>query len=273
MNDPFLIEGPALIQFSGGRTSAYMLRRILDAHGGTLPPDVIACFQNTGKEREETLDFVQRCATAWGVHVVWLEYRPEGFEIVSHNSASRAGEPFEALIRKKQYLPNPVARFCTIELKIRVSRDFARSLGWDHWSHVLGLRADEPRRVTKAETNRERWENLMPLAEAGISKADVLAFWAAQPFDLQLRHGEGNCDICFLKNMGTAQEIMRHRPDLADWWIAQEALALASKPSGAVFRTDRPSYAKLLDAVKRQQVFDFGEEDQAIDCLCLEDAS
>lgn len=40
MSDPFLIEGPAAISFSGGRTSALMLRRILDAHGGTLPPDV-----------------------------------------------------------------------------------------------------------------------------------------------------------------------------------------------------------------------------------------
>lgn len=34
--DPYLIEGPARIRFSGGRTSGYMLKHILDAHGGTL---------------------------------------------------------------------------------------------------------------------------------------------------------------------------------------------------------------------------------------------
>ena len=34
--NPQLIEGPARIRFSGGRTSGYMLKHILDAHGGTL---------------------------------------------------------------------------------------------------------------------------------------------------------------------------------------------------------------------------------------------
>lgn len=53
--NPYLIEGPALISFSGGRTSAYMLHEILRAHDGTLPPDVYVTFANTGKEREETL--------------------------------------------------------------------------------------------------------------------------------------------------------------------------------------------------------------------------
>ena len=48
MNDPFRIEGPAIINVSGGRTSALMLRRVLDAHGGALPDGVVAAFANTG---------------------------------------------------------------------------------------------------------------------------------------------------------------------------------------------------------------------------------
>jgi hypothetical protein len=67
VTNPYLIEGPALISFSGGRTSGYMLWQILDAHGGTLPDDVHVCFANTGKEREETLRFVHECETRWGV--------------------------------------------------------------------------------------------------------------------------------------------------------------------------------------------------------------
>ncbi|WLG54047.1 hypothetical protein PSH77_15230 [Pseudomonas extremorientalis] len=47
--NPFLITGPAQIGVSGGRTSGQMLRRILDAHGGKLPADVHAFFENTGK--------------------------------------------------------------------------------------------------------------------------------------------------------------------------------------------------------------------------------
>ncbi len=61
MTDPYLIEGPALISFSGGRTSAYLLKHVLDAYGGTLPNNVIACFANTGKEMPQTLDFVRDC--------------------------------------------------------------------------------------------------------------------------------------------------------------------------------------------------------------------
>lgn len=52
MSEPFFVTGPALISFSGGRTSAYMLWRILEAHDGTLPDDVHVTFANTGKERE-----------------------------------------------------------------------------------------------------------------------------------------------------------------------------------------------------------------------------
>jgi len=63
--NPYLIEGPAVISFSGGRTSGYMLKHILDAHGGTLPDDIIVSFQNTGKEMPETLDFVRDCGERW----------------------------------------------------------------------------------------------------------------------------------------------------------------------------------------------------------------
>ena len=41
MSEPFLITGPAIISVSGGRTSGYMLWRILQAHGGTLFLDEI----------------------------------------------------------------------------------------------------------------------------------------------------------------------------------------------------------------------------------------
>ena len=277
---PYQIYGPALISFSGGRTSGFMLKQILDAHGGALPENVRAVFANTGKEMPETLDFVRECGDQWRVPIAWVEYRiaDDGrstFDVVNHNSASRNGEPYKALIDKKGYLPNPVTRFCTIELKIRVMRDFARSLGWDHWTNIIGLRADEPARVakTRARSGVERWENSVPLADAGVSSSDVSKFWARQPFDLRLPNINGstplgNCDLCFLKGAATIAGIIRERPDLARWWIEAEAKARASKPSGAVFRSDRPKYAKILELSQIQGDFFAGADNSTQPCMC-----
>jgi 3'-phosphoadenosine 5'-phosphosulfate sulfotransferase (PAPS reductase)/FAD synthetase len=104
MNNPYKIEGPALISFSGGRTSGFMLWNIIQAHGGTLPKDIYVTFANTGKEAPETLDFVHEIGQKWGVKIHWLElyfgeerpvYRTKE---VTYETASRNGEPFEALL-------------------------------------------------------------------------------------------------------------------------------------------------------------------------------
>ena len=213
MRDPFRIESPTCISFSGGRTSAYMLWRVLQANGG-LPADTVVCFANTGKEVEATLHFVRGCAKHWQVPIHWLEYRPTepGFAVVDFDTASRKGEPFEALIRKRQYLPNPVARGCTSALKIRTMHRFLRRQGWTDWDQFIGIRADEQRRVAKIRARGHSTESThetmcMPLAEAGVTVRDVSAFWQAQPFDLELmtvngRTLEGDCDLCFLKPRG-----------------------------------------------------------------------
>lgn len=271
MTDPFLITGPAIISFSGGRTSGYMLWRILQAHGGKLPDDVIVTFANTGKEREETLRFVHDCGTHWNVPIMWLEYRgPKAFEVVGYNSASRNGEPFAALIARKKYLPNAVTRFCTIELKIRTIKHYCMSLGWKKWSNVVGLRYDEGHRVMKAiagnEAGKERWQTVMPLSKARVTKRDVMDFWHSQPFDLQLKSYEGNCDLCFLKGRGSLSVLMRENPGMAQWWSDQEKTVGASKPSGARFITET-TYEAMNDAAQSQG-FLFADLDEEFDAEC-----
>lgn len=56
----YKLDDPAVVSFSGGRTSGYMLWHILNAHNGVMPDGVKVVFCNTGKERPETLDFVDR---------------------------------------------------------------------------------------------------------------------------------------------------------------------------------------------------------------------
>ena len=196
-----LPDGNVQIAFSGGRTSAFMLHQILEANG-PLPERVVVSFQNTGREFNETLDFVQECGERWNVRIVWLEYRPEAprFEVVSHNSAARNGEPFDALIGKRG-LPNRAFRFCTQEMKQRPASLYAKAHGWRSWLAAVGIRADEAWRCIKKPL-RERWQPWYPLVAAQVSKRDVSEFWSRQPFDLRLsningRTPHGNCDGCF----------------------------------------------------------------------------
>lgn len=226
--DPFRIDGPALISFSGGRTSGFMLAKILEAHGGELPADAHVLFANTGKEREETLRFVHEVATRWSVKVRWLEWRRGAIEWaeVGPNSAARAGEPFEDLIDWKMALPNWQARWCTGFLKVRPMVAYMESIGHapGTYTEMIGLRDDERGRIgDMMERNvRDSRQCTAPLGRAGVVKADVMAFWRAQPFDLELRDGEGNCDLCFLKGRRLKKAIISARPTVAGWWISQE---------------------------------------------------
>lgn len=235
VKNPYRIEGPALLSFSGGRTSAYMLWHILDAWDGVLPDDVHVAFANTGKEREETLRFVHECATTWGVKVNWLEFvtdlrsvGPAGrIDRVGYNSASRKGEPFDRLIERKKAIPSTLTgRWCTDFLKVRTLQDFMAVQGLEpgQYREVIGIRADEAERAARL---RDRDRNVArdiatPLIDAGVRKADVLAFWKVQPFDLRLPRGYGNCDHCPF--VGTKNRIGRARFDPAGtfWWAKHE---------------------------------------------------
>lgn len=281
---PYKLSGTTVVSFSGGRTSAYMLRQVLENNEDLS--DLVVTFANTGKEHPATLEFVQECAERWSVPIVWLEFRDDeaGFAVVDYATASRQGEPFEALIRKRKYLPNPVTRFCTIDLKIRIIHKYLRSLGLSTEEvpvdMMTGIRADEPRRVVKIRhrksTSESKWATMvMPLADAGAGVQDVTDFWADQPFDLMLstingRTLEGNCDLCFLKGAKQVYSIIASDRPKALWWARMESEVVSGGKftgDGARFRFDRPSYQQMIDYSDTQ--FDmFADHAEAIACFC-----
>ena len=265
MTSLFLLPtGNVQIAFSGGRSSAFMLHQILDANGD-LPERVEVTFQNTGREMPQTLDFVAEVGQRWGVMISWLEYRPEKpfFEIIGRQGASVNGEPFEALIEKRKFLPNVASRFCTIELKVRTAKRYLRSIGWDHWTNCVGLRADEPARLNKPKP-KERWTVWHPLADAGVTKRDVQAFWQKQPFDLNLPNIDGkcplgNCDGCFLKSEANLAALVRDFPDRHAWWEQMERKASDLTSGNGATWSKRYSRHALRTFIERQKAIDFSE--------------
>ena len=288
-SSPYRSEENTVISFSGGRTSGYMLHRVLQEYNFQLPDNFKVCFANTGKEMPQTLDFVQRCSDEWKVEIVWLERFAESIpeeeregrkkynyqtKVVDFDTASRNGEPFRQLILSRQYMPNPVARYCTQDLKIMAIREYAESIGWQTpIVSFLGIRADEERRAIKLHGRIESGQECyLPLWLDGITRADVGAFWKAQPFDLELPNNNGttdwgNCDLCFLKGLNKKLSIIRERPDLADWWIELEGELSNVIGNGAYFRADQPSYKDMKIIATTQSNLDFGIS-ETIPCFC-----
>jgi 3'-phosphoadenosine 5'-phosphosulfate sulfotransferase (PAPS reductase)/FAD synthetase len=263
--DPFRIPQPAIVSFSGGRTSGYMLRRVIDAYGGSLPPEVEVVFCNTGREHPATYEFIEAVSRNWGCPVRWVEWTPERPFVreVSPQSADREGKVFAGLIGKKRYLPNPITRFCTSEMKVLAVRRFSKhTLGWDAWTTAVGIRADEPRRVAKIKDHGDEVK-VCPLARAGVTASEVNEFWKASDFDLGFPPGDnsaGNCFGCFLKSRKTLERLIAEDPERMKWWVGMEDLV------GARFRKDIPTYKQMLQQVSIQGVLFDGPDTEGIAC-------
>ena len=241
-----------IINFSGGRTSAYMAKRLIDEGGKYL-----VTFQNTGKEMPQTLDFINECDIKWNLNIVWLEFRfGNGFEVVNYKTASRDGRPFnEAIEHKNNFLPNQRIRYCTQLLKIDTLHRYLKSIGIKDYTSFNGIRYDEPRRWNKIKNSDYDIE--LPLVKWKITKPDVLNFWKQQEFDLMVNEPYGNCDCCFLKGKGKLSIIAKEKPELLDWWI--------NKEKNSTFKKEI-SYKQLKDKSINQ--LGLWDNDPSFECFC-----
>jgi hypothetical protein len=190
-------------------------------------------------------------------------------------TASTDGRPFtellEGLLKFRNevkglpgVLPNGVQRICTGHLKVKTAANFAADL-WgvrrQDFEVRLGLRADEEERVKSAR----EWDNAggkpsFPLYEAGVTKDDVAAFWAKQPFGLSLKSHEGNCAGCYMKRPQALVDLIRRDFFDIDWWKDWEA------KTGQRFRKER-TYRGLETMARTQlELLPPDDFDNAITC-------
>jgi hypothetical protein len=208
-----------IVSFSGGRTSAYMLFKMIEKHG---KENVLPVFANTSKELPETLDFIEKCSIEWDIDIVWLqaliqENKGEGttYEITDYKNAKRKGEIFDSMIGKYG-LPNKNYPHCTRELKQRPITKYLK----DHFPNLpiaIGYRIDEKRRINRDKAEKENW--IFPLVdEFPTWRMMVRSFWSQYRFDLDLKDYEGNCDFCWKKSQKKRLTLIKERPNIADNW-------------------------------------------------------
>lgn len=192
------------ISFSGGRTSAYMTKMLIDNLSDKY--EFIVTFANTGLEHQKTLEFINNCDKHFGFATVWLEavVHKERIapthKIVNFETAARLGEPFEEVI-KKYGIPNTKFPGCTRDLKLNPIKSFLASLGITESKikTAIGIRTDELRRVN-AKTAAQRMLEYPLIDLWPTDKQDILLWWEDQSFDLGIEEFEGNCLGCWKKS-------------------------------------------------------------------------
>lgn len=242
------------VSFSGGRTSAYMTRRLLLEEGHLY--DFVVTFANTGREHPKTLDFVHRCDVEFGFNAVWLEavVHPDReactHKIVTYETADRAGVVFEEVIAKHG-LPNMQYKHCTRELKGNAQESYRATLtrNPELVPTAIGIRFDEPKRWPKAKAPPALFPEMSmvktpkkptylaryPLIEWRVTKPDVLDWWSEQAFDLEIEEFEGNCLGCFEKSAAKQMMQIDKDPTAYDWIRRME-----QEYPNAGAKTDKP---------------------------------
>jgi len=211
--------------FSGGRTSAFMGLFLKD-NPKYKDFDKLYIFCNTGKEKEETLQFINKCDKEWDLNIVWIEAKINSkkgkgtdFNIVNFETANRNGKPFEDML-KVYPMPTIIGSNCTRELKLTPINKYIKSLGYEEVSTAMGIRYDERHRMSN--TAEEKGLIYPLINDIQVDEKFIRNWWDRQSFDLELKDYEGNCDLCFKKSERKRLTLIKENPLIAKWWLKME---------------------------------------------------
>ncbi len=214
------------VSFSGGRTSAYMCWWLLNNKADEY--NFIFVFANTGQEHEKTLEFVNECDKRFGLNLVWIEAVVHHGErigsthkIVSFETASRKGEPFEEVI-KKYGIPNQDYPHCNRELKLNPIFSYKRSLEFkSNHKMAVGIRVDE---IDRIGPKAKEHGCIHPLIkQRPITKPEIVHWWTFQSFDLGISEEEGNCVTCWKKSIRKLMTIAKRTPEQFNFFRRMES--------------------------------------------------
>ena len=188
-----------VLGLSGGKDSSalavYMRDRI---------PEMEYFFSDTGKELQETYDFLDRLEAFLGKPIVRL------------NMNADANSNRDWLTVYGGLLPSSQIRWCTVNLKIR---PFEEYIGEDHAYHYIAIRADEDRVGYKPPSisSLHNIEPKYPFKEDGITKEDVYRILEESGLglpDYYKWRTRSGCYFCFFQRKSEWVGLLEQHPDL-----------------------------------------------------------
>ncbi len=142
-------QKPYIVKFSGGRSSAMMLMRLLESNQLNPKRGDIVIFNNTSAEHPATYEFTRQMKKLteeqYNIPFFWIEYQTyedssgtyqwsrkptyrltndQPYSEQNKNGYRCKGEVFEEMISLGGFLPSMVSRICTVTMKIFITNAF-----------------------------------------------------------------------------------------------------------------------------------------------------
>lgn len=255
-----------ILGLSGGKDSTalaiYMRDRV---------PDMEYVFMDTGKELQETYEYLNRIEAYLGKPIVRLN---------SDFNFDHLLEVFGG------YLPSPQARWCTRYLKLK---PFEEYVGNDSVISYVAIRGDENR--TGYISTKENITAVFPFKEDGITKDDVFRILDESGIGLPSYYewrSRSGCYFCFFQRKSEWVGLMERHPDLFEeakayekedpisgrrfTWSASESLSELAERADAI----RSQHETQVERAKKSRanapllrVFDAARDNEGSDDSCL----
>jgi len=194
LQDEIKMSLKKVVSFSGGRTSAYLCKLMIDTYG---KENVDFIYMDTGAEHLKTYNFIRKVNDEFGLNLICLRgdfTRPlgdgVGYSVVDIDSIKPDLVPFKGML-SKYGVPYIGGMFCTDRMKLKPFKKYCDdTYGKKNYETWLGIREDEPKRLTPKPFIKYM------AAISDFDKQDVLNWWSKMPFDLDLNEWSGNCEFC-----------------------------------------------------------------------------
>jgi hypothetical protein len=226
-----------LVTVSGGRSSAMMAYHIHN-HPKYKDFNKLYVFANTGMERPETIDFLDKIQTEWGIPVTLIEgvYSnvmgvAVSYKVVDCNNLDIKAKVFEECImhiNKGEYsgLPNSSAPYCSTHMKTIPCEKLANDIfGKKNYIKAIGFRREDmPKRISWAEIKNDE-QRIFPLLTdfpEPIGLRELDSWWKKQPFQLGINSKFGNCELCWKKSDKNLVDVIRNGTRFVEWWQKME---------------------------------------------------
>ena len=170
-----------VVSFSGGRTSAYLCKVMIDTFGRE---NVDFIYMDTGAEHPKTYEFIRKVNNEFNLNLTCLRTdfssplgAGNGFKVVDVNSIDTDLKSFSEMTYKYG-VPYIGGMFCTDRMKLVPFTKYCQeTYGRGNFETWLGIRADEPARVFGSKLYRSLKETI------GLDDEDLIKMYSTNHLD------------------------------------------------------------------------------------------